>query len=941
MPKLLSTHFIPSILTMLILPISYLIFLTILAFEARVTPTLNKEFTYYVLLSININNILHLHIMSLTLNNPINAIAVEASRTHQTILTRTGSELTTGVKDSFDNIIDYVVGYSLKDNTLLLRGLKSSSAYVTNMISQANDSLECIHKKLIDIKQAIVKCKPVIGNSLLINRLNHNYRGRIQEVIRFIDNTKFDNKNLFDGSLNNFKVPVGQGVHVFEINIPQLLTSYGQLGINNDAPELQNNLVIIEDNIRRLNQDIFTLKNGLNNKENLEKQRELLGIQKEGLELKLDEEYNFDDTLDEQLEDLKLLYEQKLNDLKIKRNVTEKQIQDLNEKKKGVESNLRSTKENYDKSINNCELDKQNALNEFAKNTRLLEEEIEKTTLNKNQIEQELKNVGIEFEKNKDLIQMDLEIQEKSLSKRESDLFLLKDLIEKKDLAEKELKSLQLIVEEEKNNQKAKKEVIQLEERIAALKMGNFDGYKNKINGFKQQVPVLELTFKKSVEECVFAQNDVEEGITKLNELEKIGVDIVIDAPKDELTKELNKRKLNLETVKKNVEISKINLDKCQNAVKTGLNKIAQYEELMDKKDKITMYINFQNTDNKVDIALSKIGEKLVILNKKIGELEQKVITNKVKPEDLLSKKNELSNLQEKYNLNVESLNMNLEKIQKDIIYLEDKTPSKLENDTLLNDIESRIIILDNKFAKTNNALNSELRNIELALLESHDSKNQFKNNNKNLDESFNIKFEELELAIKKQDIAKQNQSKINNEIDRIENAMDNIEQDIDLLQINEEDKEVLIKLENQKQEEIENLKQIKENIATFIENNKEALRNQGGLFIREEFERSNILDIKALESCEEQINIALKRLSNIKLYASSIKQFFIFESEKISKEINLLNDLSNKYLATDYLQTSQKFVDSLRSLNAVVSVNIHGDIIAKGVLKLIEGLVH
>ena len=181
---------------------------------------------------------------------------------------------------------------------------------------------------------------------------------------------------------------------------------------------------------------------------------------------------------------------------------------------------------------------------------------------------------------------------------------------------------------------------------------------------------------------------------------------------------------------------------------------------------------------------------------------------------------------------------------------------------------------------------------------------------------------------------------KIQNEIDRIENAMDNIEQDIDLLQINEEDKESLIELENQKQEEIENLKQIKENIATFIENNKEALRNQGGLFIREEFERSNIpLDIKALESCEEQINIALKRLSNIKLYTGSIKQFFISESDKISKEIYLLNDLSNKYLATDYLQTSQKFVDSLRSLNAVVSVNIHGDIIAKVVLKLIEGL--
>ena len=105
--------------------------------------------------------------------------------------------------------------------------------------------------------------------------------------------------------------------------------------------------------------------------------------------------------------------------------------------------------------------------------------------------------------------------------------------------------------------------------------------------------------------------------------------------------------------------------------------------------------------------------------------------------------------------------------------------------------------------------------------------------------------------------------------------------------------------------------------------------------------EGSNIINIKALENSEEQIDIALKRLSNIKLYVGSIKQFLISECDKISKEISLSSDLSNKYLATDYLQTSQKFVDSLRSLNAAISVNIHGDMIAKTVLKLIEGLVH
>ena len=256
-----------------------------------------------------------------------------------------------------------------------------------------------------------------------------------------------------------------------------------------------------------------------------------------------------------------------------------------------------------------------------------------------------LKELRIEFEKNKDLIQIDLQVKEKSLSERGNDLSLLQDLRETKDLAEKELKNLQLITEEEKNNQ-----VIQLEDRITALKMGNFDVYKNKIKGLEQQVPALELSIKENIQKIPLAEEAIKEVISKLDELEWIGV-VVIDASRDKLTKELNKRKLNLETVEKAIKIHKGNLDKCQNAINTGLNKIVQYEELMAQKNKLLLLnpLNHQNIDNKVGITQSNIGEELVILNKEIGELEQKVINNKIKPEDLLSKKNELSNLQEKY----------------------------------------------------------------------------------------------------------------------------------------------------------------------------------------------------------------------------------------------------------------------------------------------------
>ena len=887
--------------------------------------------------------------MPLTLSNPVNTISVEASRTHQAFLTRAGNELATGVKDNLANTIDYVVGCNLSDKALLLRGFKSSSAYVTNMIAQANDSLDSIHKKLMDIKQAIVKCKPAIGNPLLIDRLNYTYRGKVQETIRFIDNTKFDNRSLFDGSLSNFKVQVGKALnHVFEVNIPRLLTSYNQLGINNEAHELQNNLVIIEDSIKRLNQEILALKNRINNKEKLENQRELLIEQKKDLELELDNELNIDDTLDEQLKNLKVSYEQNFNELKITQQEVEKQIQDLSKQKEAIESGLRSAKENYEKSLNCLKLDKEKVIEEFAKNSLLLEEKIEEQVSSKNEIKEAIQRLQIEFEKNKDPIETDLEQQQKSLSEHDSDSSLLHNLREKKDLTEKELKNLQSQIEKGRNNQEKQKELIKIEKdldkivkKLSKSRPWSLDAYKNKIYDCKEKIFRTKLSLQENAEYASLTENKIKKTIDELDELKKREADLARDVLMSQRTKELERYESNLQATKDSIKVYEKNLCTYSKDIGAVETNIKNYEKLINKKNKLLLSnsLSHQNIDTKSDIDLSKITQELVILNKTIGGLEQKVYNNKIIREALLSKANELSNLQVKYDSELESLNVDLGRIEETIQHLEDNRPPKLENDERLSGIESSIEILNNKFAAENDVINPELENIELALVDHLDSKNQYKEDVKNLDESFNVECARLELAIKKQDVAKENWFKARDEIDLIENAIDDIERNINLLQINEDDKESLTKLEEEKQGEIENLKQTKEAIATFIENNKEALRNQGGLFIREEFERSNILDIKALESCEEQIDIALKRLSNIKLYTSSIKQFFISEADKINKEIGLLNDLSNKYLATDYLQTSQKFVDSLRSLNAVVSVNIHGDIIAKVVLKLIEGL--
>ena len=148
--------------------------------------------------------------MSLNLINPVGSSSTGSYRIHQNSLLNKAKELTSGLKDKLSNPInDQVTGCKFKNSASIITQIRSNTVYATNILSKTENDLEHIGNILEKIKE-VVASATTNANSSDFNHLNDIYQNKVAELVKYIDNSRFDGRNLFDGSLQDLKVRVGE-----------------------------------------------------------------------------------------------------------------------------------------------------------------------------------------------------------------------------------------------------------------------------------------------------------------------------------------------------------------------------------------------------------------------------------------------------------------------------------------------------------------------------------------------------------------------------------------------------------------------------------------------------------------------------------------------------------------------------------------------------------
>jgi biotin-(acetyl-CoA carboxylase) ligase len=84
-------------------------------------------------------------------------------------------------------------------------------------------------------------------------------------------------------------------------------------------------------------------------------------------------------------------------------------------------------------------------------------------------------------------------------------------------------------------------------------------------------------------------------------------------------------------------------------------------------------------------------------------------------------------------------------------------------------------------------------------------------------------------------------------------------------------------------------------------------------------------------------IDIGIERLFGISSNTNQTQSFLSEASDKITSTINLLNEVSDDYLSTDYEEAAQKYKQASLSLRAQMSIRAQGEMIVGEILKRIE----
>ena len=173
--------------------------------------------------------------------NPVSTSAGFVMKSSARQLSLSGQQIASGQRGP-SNIVDYVIGSKLRDNTILLRSVSKATAYGTNMLKTAESTLIEIKGKLINLKKNIAQANTAQGESL--ERLNLLYKDGVKDILRSLGSAEFNGRKLFDGSFAGpgadvhaeemppgaapLAIRVGESItNTISITIPKLLAGKG------------------------------------------------------------------------------------------------------------------------------------------------------------------------------------------------------------------------------------------------------------------------------------------------------------------------------------------------------------------------------------------------------------------------------------------------------------------------------------------------------------------------------------------------------------------------------------------------------------------------------------------------------------------------------------------------------------------------------------------
>jgi len=868
--------------------------------------------------------------MSLKLINPLSSITTNSSRTSRSLLLSKGQELSSGLKDKKNNITDNIVGNNLKNSSKLMNAVKLNSLNAVNTTKQAEVSLDQISNMIRTIKELSVTASSTYDKST-IDSLNARYKNEVRGLIKYIDQASFQNTDLFNGELENFKVRIGEDVdHNINVSIPKLLVTYKDLGVNDELSEKhkkQNEILLeIGTRVKNLRKEIQEMEKKIDITKEKEILRNLFDLQKSESEDQYPLELKKLEDLELEVNKSNLAYSSKKHKLGQELDETELKLVNLKNLKQHLEDEINIKNGELNLNLQKLEKKKKENLEYFIENDDLLtkaiaekqkefleiKDTISKTTedrdLNKAKLEKVSQEIGVLSDKTKKLQEEIDPLKEKQ-----------KNVLLKHSALEEKLKNQASIPNQ--NEESIKKKINKEEKSIIKSQ--------NKIETYKTELEKIPQRLENEKKDKLAEENEILDTKNRLSTIQSLEVQVPL---REQIIKEeLESRYLRLNNINQNISTFEENLETYKSGIKKEEDKVVEANKKI--KD-LTDSLNSQNEQIGIQLELGNVNKELESLNKKIENLEKQIVLNNKNEKSLQTAKKEISEL---YNKNIEdisSFNNKLNSIKNEISKLENEKSSISESNAHSH-FEEEITKIKEDFNLNNKTLLDKLNNIKEEMKSVSLVKQETANQILLLNKSYIDENNALDLKIKKQ---KELCSEIKQRISDLSNKiadMDNSESD-DIESIGDLQNE-LSDLNKKEDELIEQLSQIKSEIEDFTNVSNSILKNHGGLFIREELENSNLIDAFNIRRTEEMLDTGIDKLFTISSNTNQTQLFLTESSDKITNSINLLNEVSDHFLSTNYQESSKQYKQASLSLHAQMSIRAQGDIVLNEILKRIE----